>query len=148
MLKKFIFILILIPFLTCGLAYKTDKELDTKLQNQYLMSLPNFRKITPEKTKAVRMMRYTEAGLDEKTTEDREEITKIYNFLNNIVLGKETKYSCTDNTTVYVFLLEDDTKIPVEIECNWIVIGRKQYLFHYSNCLLQRPRKTTWAKHE
>ena len=36
--------------------------------------------------------------------------------------------ACEDNTTVYVLYQKDGSKVSIEFECNWLVIGRKRYL--------------------
>ncbi len=95
----------------------------------YLMDYPDYKKITLDNIKQLKVIRYTEAGAFEKKIEDKEEIAKIYDLLKQIILIDETKYSCTDNTTIYVFTLNDDSTSSIEIECNWIILKRKHYLF-------------------
>ena len=36
---------------------------------------------------------------------------------------------CDDNTTVYSFVLRDNTKVSIEVECDWIVLEGKNYNF-------------------
>ena len=138
---KKLFALVLILFLSCTFAFSAKKTLSSKWNGSYLMSHPKYRVLTLERTKAINVMRYTEAGLEQKMTEDREDISKLYDFLNRIVLGDETGYSCTDNTTIYVFLLDDGSKIPIEFECNWLVIDRKNYLFQVQSVRSQGQRR-------
>ena len=74
-------------------------------------------------------MRYTEAGTSEKIINKKAEIISIYNYLSNIKILDETNMSCTDNTTIYSFILDDGSKVSVEIECDWMVINGKNYRF-------------------
>ena len=35
--------------------------------------------------------------------------------------------TCEDNTTIYTFILTDNTEITIEKECDWLVIDKKRY---------------------
>ena len=43
-------------------------------------------------------------------------------------IGRKTEMSCDDNTTIYVFTLADETKLSLEIECDWVVIDNVKYI--------------------
>ena len=43
-------------------------------------------------------------------------------------IGRKTDMACDDNTTIYVFTLTDETKLSLEIECDWVVINNIRYI--------------------
>ena len=96
-------------------------------EKKSLMEYQDYAKINPEKITSLRIIRYTEAGANEKIIKDKAEITGIYNSLKNIKILGETQMSCTDNTTIYSFELADGSKSSIEIECDWVVIEGKNY---------------------
>ncbi len=124
-MKKVIFILILTILFPLSIVYAENKI----AHEQHLLSYKEYKNITPDNIKSLKIIRYTEGGAEETPIKSKDEITQIYNFLNQIKITDETKMSCTDNTTLYSFILKDDSKITIEIECNWIVIKNKNYLF-------------------
>ena len=77
----------------------------------------------------MKIIRYTESGISEKSIVDKILINQIYNYLSQIKLTNESKMGCTDNTTIYSFTLNDNSNITIEIECDWIVIEGKNYNF-------------------
>lgn len=97
-------------------------------KSDYLLSRLEYSKLKSENIKSAGIIRYTIAGVEEKNLTDRVEIDKVYNYLSQIRLGRETDMSCTDNTTVYIFNLEDGTKLSIEKECDWIILGNKSYM--------------------
>ena len=124
-MKKLIFILILTFLFPLSSVYA-----DSKIEHeQHLLSYKDYKNITPDNIKSLKIIRYTEGGADETPVNNKDEITLIYNFLNKIKITDETKMSCTDNTTLYSFTLKDNSKTTVEIECNWVVIKNRNYLF-------------------
>lgn len=98
---------------------------------RYLMDYPEYRKITPDNIESLSIIRYTEAGISERKIEDRDEIMQFYSFLRKIKILNETKWGCTDNTTLYSFELKNGKKAVIEIECNWIVLRGKHYTFDW-----------------
>ena len=123
MKKKFLVSLIIIIslFVLIGCTYKKE-------ETKTLKTLKYFRDITLNDIQKIEIIRYTEAGDNHKEETDINEITTTYNMISNIKVGKETDMVCEDNTTVYVFYLNSDKKISIEIECDWIILDGKRYL--------------------
>ncbi len=119
--------MILALILSCNYAF--SQAIEYFCSNKYLFDCPVYKYFNPSGIKSLKVLRYTEAGLNERIVKDKNEIYKIYDLLKHIKLLNETKYSCTDNTTVYVFMMADGAAFPVEIECDWIVIQGKNYNF-------------------
>ena len=92
-----------------------------------LMKYGDYQLITRDNIKQIQIIKYTEAG-DETSIVDDNLITKVYNNLATKKIGKKTTRSCDDNTTIYVFTLTDDSKISIEIECDWVVINNERYI--------------------
>lgn len=124
MIRK-IFILAFIIVVSITGITKCNQKLPTK----YLLEYNDYQKITPENIKTLKIRKYTEGGLIESEITNKTEINKIYKYLNGIKLTTETSMGCDDNTTVYSFILKDNTKVSVKQECDWIVINGKNYLF-------------------
>lgn len=120
-----IFILAVIIVLSITGIVKGNQKLPTK----HLLEYSDYQKITPENIKTLKIRKYTEGGLIETDITDKKEINKIYQYLNGIKLTSETNMGCDDNTTVYSFVLQDNTKVSIEKECDWIVINGKHYKF-------------------
>lgn len=117
MKKKLLVCIITIIFLTaCHEDIKTLKELN------YFKDVP-LKDVTK-----VKIIKFTEAGSDIKEETNSDEIKKIYNMVNNIKVGKETDMACEDNTTIYAFYIDNEEKISVEIECDWVILNGKRYL--------------------
>ena len=118
--KKILCFLIILGILTITGCVKT-RELTS------LMDYGDYKNITEDNIKEIEIIRYTEGG-DNHQIVDKDSVTGIYNNLKNKKLGKKTDRSCEDNTTVYAFTLNDETKITIEIECDWVVIGKDRYV--------------------
>ena len=103
-----------------------NNEDPTPKENVLLIELDEYKNLDLEKVNQIIQRRYTEGGMDEKTITSKTEIENIYNAVTSIKVGEETGRACEDNTTVYIFD-QDDEKIKVEIECDWLVIGKKRY---------------------
>ena len=131
-MKKIILILTLILTLT-GLSVSADIIAPSPniVPVRYLMDYPEYKKVTPDNIESLSIIRYTEAGISERKIEDRDEIMQFYSFLRKIKILNETKWGCTDNTTLYSFVLKNGKKAVIEIECNWIVLRGKHYTFDW-----------------
>ena len=92
-----------------------------------LMEYGEFAKIREDNIKQIEIVRYTVMG-DDSTIVDEESIKNVYHNLQKKKIGRKTNMVCEDNTTVYIFTLEDDNKIKIEIECDWVIIGKDRYL--------------------
>ncbi len=125
----FILIVFIIMLLDGGLSAKADDVpvLPQAGKLMYLMDYPDYQMITPDNIKSLTIRRYTEAGAFDREVEEEAQIIETYNYLKQIVIAGETKYSCTDNTTMYFFTLKDDSKVHIEIECDWVVLKGKNY---------------------
>ena len=129
-MKKIILVLALI---FAGLSVSADIIAPSPhiVPVRYLMDYPEYKNITPDNIDSMSVVRYTEAGISERKVEDKNEVIMFYNFLKQIRLLNETKWSCTDNTTMYKFVLKDGKKAVIEIECDWVVLGGKHYNFDF-----------------
>lgn len=121
MKNKIVLVLLIVVtlFTITGCGKKTEKI--------SLMDYGEYKNITKENIEQIEIIKYTEAGTDSILVED-DSIISIYENLKKKKLEKKTNMSCDDNTTVYVFTLKDDSKISIEIECDWAVIGDDRYI--------------------
>ena len=126
-MKKFIYILFLAVFFTFQGVFTLADECNC--QNRSLFSYKEYKNLTPENIKSLKLIRYTEAGVSKTNVDDIAQINQLYNYLSKINITDESKMSCTDNTTIYSFTLKDNSKASIEIECEWIVIKGKNYNF-------------------
>lgn len=92
-----------------------------------LMDYGDYKNITEDNIKQIEIIKYTEAGVN-TTLVDENSIISVYNKLKKMKIGRKTEMSCDDNTTIYVFTLADETKLSLEIECDWVVIDNVKYI--------------------
>ena len=127
-MKKFAYILILSIIFACQYLY-AEANVEQSLKTIRLLDFKEYKNLTLDNIKSLKIIRYSEAGVNEKDITDINEITRIYNYMTLIKILDESKMSCTDNTTIYSFTLKDNTKASIEIECEWVVIKGKNYNF-------------------
>ncbi len=129
-MKRIVFVICLILFTACGCIFAKENNIQNhKVPAVYLMDNPKYKNVIPENIKYVKIIRYTEAGASEKDIKDRAEIISLYNHFKKVKLTNISGMGCTDNTTIYVFMLNDGSKAAIEIECEWIVLNGKSYNF-------------------
>ena len=92
-----------------------------------LMDYGDYKNITEDNIKQIEIIKYTEAGVN-TTLVDENSIISVYKKLKEMKIGRKTDMSCDDNTTIYVFTLADETKLSLEIECDWVVIDNVKYI--------------------
>lgn len=92
-----------------------------------LMDYGDYKNITEDNIKQIEIIKYTEAGVN-TTLVDENSIISVYNKLKKMKIGRKTEMSCDDNTIIYVFTLADETKLSLEIECDWVVIDNIKYI--------------------
>ena len=92
-----------------------------------LMDYGDYKNVTKDNIKQIEIIKYTEAGVN-TTLVDENSIISVYNKLKKMKIGRKTEMSCDDNTTIYVFTLTDETKLSLEIECDWVVIDNIRYI--------------------
>ena len=126
MKKIFLVLFLMVISANCMFA-KT--EAPQVLKHTRLFDYNDYNKITPENVKSLKIIRYTEGGAIEKDITDKEEINRICNYLGRIKITGETGMRCEDNTTIYSFVLKDNSKVSVEIECEWLVLKGRNYKF-------------------
>ena len=131
-MKKIIFILIFAVIFTIN-SVCAETDFEQTLNNIRLMDYGDYKNISLKNIKSLKIIRYTEAGVSEKTVDDKNAINQIYNYLSRIIISDEAKMGCTDNTIIYLFTLKNNKKVSVEIECEWIVIKGKNYNFKINN---------------
>ena len=92
-----------------------------------LMDYGDYKNVTKYNIKQIEIIKYTEAGSN-TTLVDENSIIGVYNKLKKMKIGRKTDMACDDNTTIYVFTLTDETKLSLEIECDWVVIDNIRYI--------------------
>ena len=92
-----------------------------------LMDYGDYKNVTKDNIKQIEIIKYTEAGAN-TTVVDENSIISVYKKLKEMKIGRKTDMSCDDNTTIYVFTLTDETKMSLEIECDWVVIDNIRYI--------------------
>ena len=92
-----------------------------------LMDYGDYKNVTKDNIKQIEIIKYTEAGSN-TTLVDENSIIGVYNKLKKMKIGRKTDMACDDNTTIYVFTLTDETKMSLEIECDWVVIDNIRYI--------------------
>ena len=92
-----------------------------------LMDYGDYKNVTKDNIKQIEIIKYTEAGSN-TTLVDENSIIGVYNKLKKMKIGRKAEMSCDDNTTIYVFTLTDETKLSLEIECDWVVIDNIRYI--------------------
>ena len=102
----------------------TEKGDDKKIIN--ILELKEYENFKLENIKKMSIRRYTEGGMDETEITSGADISEYYNMVTSIKLGDETERACEDNTTIYIFETDSES-IKVEIECDWLVVGKKRY---------------------
>ena len=129
-MKKGLIILIIFMMFTVvvGCSKKEVKEtIKNKVDGTSLMEFDKYKDIELDKVKSITYSKLTVAGRDDEEITEKDRISRIYNQLKNIKVGKEITNACEDNTKIYVFNMDDDKKISVELECEWLVLGNKRY---------------------
>ena len=119
-MKKFIYILITLLSLFFIIGCKKDEI--------YLISKDEYKDLIKENIKSVSKISLTESGREEINYNEKEEIYQIYNYISNIKITTETKMAFDDNTNIYIFNMNNNKKITIEIECDWVLINNKRYL--------------------
>ena len=125
-MKKIVCLLLVSIFLITACDKKEMVE-NPKTEGVNLMEFGEFKNITPDKTTSIIVLKYTEGGVSENEITSSEEIANTYNYLNNYKVGDKVDMACDDNTTIYKFNLDDGSNLSIEIECNWIVVGKNRY---------------------
>ena len=125
--KKLIIALsIIVGVIFLGL-FLSIKFIPVKVESKPIFSFLNEETLNVDDIESIKYVRYTEGGDNEVIYTSKKDIESLYNSVKNISIGKETNRACEDNTTVYVFNLKDETKLTIEIECDWIVVNNKRY---------------------
>ena len=129
---KYIIVILVMVFIITGCSIKDTKEkIKGKVKNIVekvsLMEFDKYKDLSLDKVKSIKKTKLTVAGSETREITDKEEIKSIYNQLKNLKVGQEVTNSCEDNTTIYVFNMDDGSDINVEIECDWLVMGNKRY---------------------
>ena len=121
MKKKIILNLLIIVTLSILAGCNKNNE------STFLMDYGDYKNITKDNIKQIEIIKYTEAGAN-TTLVDENSIISVYKKLKKMKIGRKTDMSCDDNTTIYVFTLTDETKMSLEIECDWVVIDNIRYI--------------------
>lgn len=97
-------------------------------KSMQLLDYEEYTKIRPNNIKDVEIVRITVGGSDAEIIKEKEEIIKIYNMLKKKRIGRKSKLETLDNTTLYTFTLNDDTKVTIEKEAKCVVIKGERYV--------------------
>jgi hypothetical protein len=117
-MKKIYIILIIGFFIITGCGKVKERT--------YLLDYGDYAKIKEDNIKEIKITKYTVAGSD-STYVNEDFIKNVYNNFKKIKIGDKTNMTCEDNTTVYTFVLTDNSEITIEKECDWLVIGKERY---------------------
>ena len=130
-MSKFSKLILILLFGTiiCGCNSEEKKE-DIKVDTEEISILEygKYKNIKLDDIERVQIIKYTVGGDNPNEYNDFEEIKNIYEQLLNYKVGEETNMVCEDNTTSYVFYMNNGDKYSISIECNWFVIDGKRYL--------------------
>lgn len=123
-----IIIILVLVFTIIKVSDKPKGTPNTDIKDQSVLDHDYYKGLTLENVTSVTIIKATVAGVTEKEYNSKKDIKRYYNYWKNKKLGKKVKYSCEDNTTTYVFNLENNATIAIEKECDWIVINNERYL--------------------
>lgn len=126
-MKKKLIIILVLSIIIFFLVYKLTSKPEQAKEN-YLKDNKEYNDIDSNNIVSIEVNKYSEAGVDSNLIIDKNEIRKMYNKLSNIKYGEETDMACDDNSTIYIINFNDDSKKKIEIECDWIIIGKKRYM--------------------
>jgi len=97
-------------------------------ESKLLSELDEFKIIDLDHVTSVKVVKVTIAGPESEEYKEKPSIESYYNKIGNIKIGQETKMSCEDNSTLYVFVMDDDSRVTFTIECDWLIVGNKRYM--------------------
>lgn len=128
-MKKIIYVLIIVLLITgCSSEKVKTKTSNNKEHKKSILNHEYYKGLKLENILSIDELKYKESGLEEKTYTEKEDIERIYNYWKKKKLGKKTNMSCDDNTTIYIFKLEENVSLSIEQECDWVIINNKRYL--------------------
>ena len=121
-MKKVLLLIITLLIVTgCSIKEK-EKEL-----NIGLMDVEEYKEIDVNKITSIEYSWFNEGGREDKTIDDKEEITRTYNSLKNKTIVSTSEMACEDNTKLYI-IKTDSKDYRVEIECNILIHNKDRYL--------------------
>ena len=133
-MKKTLLIgLLILVIIICAVFFITRNNNSSEDTNKNaisgkLLDYEEYTKIRLDNIKSVEVIKYTEAGDKTEVIEDKTEISRTYNKLKDKTIRRKSDMITTDNTTIYRFTLNDDTKISIEIEADCVVINGDRYV--------------------
>lgn len=125
-MKKKIIIITLFLVIIFFIIYKLTNE-SQLIKSTYLKDNEEYKNVKVEQINNITVNRYTEGGLD-STIVSGAAAKKLYKSLADIKYGEETDMACEDNSTIYIINLVDGSSKTINIECDWIIIGKKRYM--------------------
>lgn len=121
-MKKVIVLIITLLIVTgCSIKEK-EKEL-----NIGLMDFEEYKEIDVNQITSIEYSWFNEGGREDKTIEDKDEITRTYNSLKNKTIINTSEMACEDNTKLYI-IKTDSKDYRIEIECNILIHNKDRYL--------------------
>ena len=87
----------------------------------------NYKDFNIDNVSKIKVQKYTEGGMDTSEITDKGRILEIYNEWKDVKITDKTDKACEDNTTIYTFIMNDGKEYKIEIECEWLVIGKDRY---------------------
>ena len=121
-MKKVIIILVLL-IIVFFVIFEVSKPSNPTL----LIDNENYKDIAVDNIISIVVRKSTEGGIDTEVVTEKNEIEEIFNKLSKIKIGKETEMACDDNSTLYTIYFDNNDTKTIEIECDWIIIGKKRY---------------------
>ena len=130
MKKLLLFIFVVLLLVGCNSTNDNTIDIpndEPKDEIMYLMDREEYNDFTVDDIVKYELIRFTMAGDNRQTYTDRETIETIYKGLKELKIGKKTDMACEDNTTIYKFTMKDGSTRSIEIECDWVIIGKDRY---------------------
>ena len=130
-MKKMITILVItmVTIVGCSVEEKIKENIDKHhtFNGGPIMKFDKYKGFNIGDVISLKIIKYTEAGVEEKEITDLNEIKSYYEMLSKYKVVGTTNLSCDDNTTVYKFILKNGEDMSFEFECEWLVIGNSRY---------------------
>ena len=96
---------------------------------ELLLNNNNYSSIKLDNIKEIVITEYTEGGDSSNTYTSKEDINRIYNSFKNKKIGPKTNIATEDFTTIYNFILLDNSNVIIEIEKNdTLVLNNNRYI--------------------
>ncbi len=127
-IKKLWLLLAVLPCLTLSAQTLDDILCDIKTDTP-LKEFTTIKALAINDIKSLKILHYAEDGIKERNITAREDVQKILSAFDNIIVGCDSGIRCTDDTTLYIFTLENGSNIEIERECESLIIDKQYYSY-------------------